>query len=207
MKKLILVGGGGHCKSVIDTLRRMQQYDEIIIVDAAYPDCRNVLDVKVAGDDAALPELKKAGFAEAFVAVGSVKSTAVRRSLFLQLKEYGFTLPAIVDPLACVSPYAKLAEGVFVAKRAVVNADAKIGRMAIINTGAIVEHDCVVGDFAHVAVGAVLCGGVSVGSDVLIGAGATVIQGIGVGDGAVVGAGSTVVRSVSARQNVKGLVK
>ncbi len=207
MRKLILVGGGGHCKSVIDTVRRLQRYDEVVIVDAAYPDCRKVLDVVAVGDDAALPELKKAGFDEAFVSVGSVKSTALRRSLYRQLKEYGFSLPAIVDPSACVSPYARLAEGVFVAKGAVVNADAKIGRMAIVNTRAVVEHDCVVGDFAHVAVGAVLCGGVSVGSDVLIGAGATVIQGIGIGDGAIVGAGSTVVRGVRAGQNVKGLVK
>lgn len=85
-------------------------------------------------------------------------------------------LPNIVDPSAVIADDAVMGEGIFVGKRAVVNAAAHIGDLCIINTGAIVEHDCDVGNYSHISVGSVLCGGVRVGQRTLIGANATVIQ-------------------------------
>ena len=75
MKKLVLIGGGGHCKSVIDTIKRLETYDEIVITDPCFPGCREILDIKIAGNDDALAELKRAGFDEAFITVGSIKDT------------------------------------------------------------------------------------------------------------------------------------
>ena len=207
--KIVLLGGGGHCKSVINTIYRAGVYRNIVITDCAYSALkdRDILGVPVVGDDSILAELKKQGYDEAFITVGSIKSTAIRRLLYEQLVQFGFCVPFIVDPSAQISEYATLAEGVFIGQNAVVNAEARIDKMAIINTGAIIEHECVVGEYSHIAVGARLCGNVSVGSDVLIGAGATVIQGVRIGSGAFVGAGSIVLRDVKDSQAVVGLVK
>ncbi len=206
-RKLILVGGGGHCKSVLDAAERMNCFDEIVITDPVLEKGSMVLGHKVAGTDDELPFLFKAGYKEAFVTVGSIKTTVIRRKITERLKEIGFKLPEIIDPSAVVSEHAEIGEGTFVGKNAVINADAKVGRMAIINSGAIIEHECQIGDFSHVSVGALLCGNVTVEDDVFIGAGSRLMQGIIIGGKTVVGMGSTVIRDVEKDSVCVGLVK
>jgi sugar O-acyltransferase (sialic acid O-acetyltransferase NeuD family) len=117
----------------------------------------------------------------------------------------GALLPALVHPMAAVSPSVVPGNGTVVFAGAVVNADARIGVAVIVNSGAIVEHDCLVGDGTHVAPGATLAGGVRVGQTCLIGARAVVLPGITVGDGAIVGAGAVVHRDVPANARVAGV--
>jgi len=205
--KIVLIGGGGHCKSVINTLCRLRTYDEIAVIDKDYPQIKNVFEIPIVGNDDKLLELKEQGYHDAFITVGSIKSTLLRHSLFEKAICLGFHVPCIVDTSAQVSKYAALEEGVFVGQNAVINAGTRISKMAIINTGAIIEHECTIGDYSHISVGAKLCGNVSVGNDVLIGAGAIVIQNVNIGNSVLVGAGSTVLRDVSENQTVVGFVK
>lgn len=206
-RKLVLVGGGGHCQSVLDTLDRQQQYEDIVVVDRAYPEMKTVLGYPVAGNDDVLGQLRQDGFSDAFISVGSIRSTASRERLFRILYQLGYRIPNIIDPSAQISQHAVFGEGVFVGKGVMINASVYVGSMAIINTGAIVEHTCIIGDYTHVSVGAKLCGNVSVGSHSLVGAGATVVQGVSVGSHTIIGAGSTVIRNVGDNLVVKGLVK
>ena len=192
-KRLLLIGGGGHCRSVLDSVLAANVYDGIGIVD---PDGTPCLGIPVVGRDEDLPRLYSEGWTDAVITVGSVGDTGLRRRLYATVKAIGFSLPAVVDPTAAVGKDAALGEGTFVGKQAVINAGARTGVCAIVNTGAILEHDCRIGDFSHVSTGAVLCGQVMVGNDAHIGAGSTVRQSIRIGDGALVGIGSTVVKDV-----------
>lgn len=191
-RKMVLIGGGGHCKSVLDTLFRLNRFSEIVITDPCLPVGTEVLGCRVAGDDGMLPELFAAGFRNAFVTVGSIKSTDRRRDAYTRAVGIGFVFPAVMDPSAVVADSATVADGVYIGKNAVVNADAVIGTMAIINTGAVIEHDCRVGEFTHVAVGVVVCGGAEIGKDAFVGANATIIQGVRIGMKSIIGAGSVV---------------
>lgn len=206
-KKIVLIGGGGHCKSVLDSLLRCEIYDEIVITDFEIPAGTEIMGCKVAGNDDVLPALMQSGFTDAFITVGCVTSAKLRIKLFQKIAALGFRLVNIVDPTAVVSAYSSLGSGIFIGKNAVVNAEAKIGDAAIINTGAIIEHECSVGAFTHISVGAKLCGNVAVGAECLVGAGATVIQGVTVADRAIIGAGSTVIRDVPSDVTRVGLVK
>ena len=206
-KKIVLIGGGGHCKSVLDTLLRNREYEEIVITDPGIPAGERIMGCAVAGNDDVLPALLKAGFCDAFVTVGSISSTKLRRILFEKAAQIGFRLVNITDCSAVVADSAQLGKGVFIGKAAVVNAEARIGNAAIINTGAIVEHECRIGNFVHVSVGAALCGNVSVGDDTLIGAGAVVIQDIRIGERVIIGAGSTVIGDVGPDVTRVGIVK
>ncbi len=127
MKKLILVGGGGHCKSVLDAALAMHEFDEIVITDPDIPAGTEVMGCKVVGSDEKLPELKKQGYDYAFVTVGSIKSTAVRRKIAENLKTIGFQFPVIIDPSAIVSSTATVGDGTFIGKRAVLNAEIQVG--------------------------------------------------------------------------------
>ena len=192
-RKLLLIGGGGHCRSVLDTAIRLGTFDELGIVDFTDSSC---LGIPVVGTDDDIPALIREGWNEACITVGSVGNTAIRRRLYEMAKSLGLSLTPIIDESAIVAGGAVIGEGTFIGKRAIVNTCAEIGTCAIINTGAIVEHDCRIGDFAHISPGAVICGQVSVGDDAHVGAGSVVRQQITVGSGALIGAGSTVVHNI-----------
>lgn len=192
-KKIMLIGGGGHCHSVVDSVIVLGLYDEIGIVDTNDNSC---LGVPVIGADEDIPKLMKDGWTDAFVTVGSVGNTAVRRKLYQMVSAYNLNVPAIIDPSAIIAKNVEIKEGTFIGKGAIINTGASLGVCSIINTGAVVEHDCVIGDFAHISPGAVLCGQVTVGNDSHIGAGSVVRQLITVGFASVIGAGSVVVKNI-----------
>lgn len=207
MSKLVLIGGGGHCESVLDAALRSERFNEIVITDPVIMAGTNILGCKVAGTDEMLPDLYKEGFTQAFVTVGSIQSYAVRNKLVQLVKQIGFTFPVIADPSAVISKFANIGEGTFIGKNAVVNAGTIVGEHCIINTGAILEHDCTVGNFCHVSVGSILCGGVTLGNGVFVGAGSTVIQMVNIARDAMIGAHSTVLTDVGEKMKANGIVK
>lgn len=187
MKDIVLVGFGGHAKSVADTIERTGQYNIV-----GYTDIKEdaaCIRYKYLGTDAALKDIYESGVKCAAVGVGYVGKGDTRDRLYKMLKDIGFELPVVVDPSAIVSETAVIEEGAFIGKGAIVNAEAKVGKMCIVNSKALVEHEAVVGDYSHVAVGANLCGQVSLGDHVFVGAGAVVVQCVNVGAGAFIRAG------------------
>ena len=62
MSKLVLIGGGGHCKSVLDSALAMNKYTEIVITDPEIKPGTEVLGCTVVGSDDILSELRRQGF-------------------------------------------------------------------------------------------------------------------------------------------------
>lgn len=195
MEDIILLGFGGHAKSVIDCIERQGRYRIVGFLDKEERGKVRYRDYEVIGQDDDLDQFYRQGIANAFVTVGFLGQSMVRNRLYDRLKQAGFHLPNIIDPSAVIAEDAALGEGNFIGKLAMLNADVKIGNMCIINSGALIEHECQVGDFSHISVGAILCGGVTVGRNTFVGAGSTLIQGITVGDGCIVAAGTTLRKS------------
>ena len=192
-KKLLLIGGGGHCNSVLSSVLALSKYEEVGIVD--FTDTP-VMGVSVVGKDDDLPNLKNSRWTDAFITVGSIGNTGLRRRLYQMIKELGFTVPSIIDPSAIVAQDVQIGEGCFVGKGAILNSGTQIGECAIINTGAVIEHDCKISAFAHISPGTVLCGQVEVGNDSHVGAGSVVRQQISIGNQTLVGMGSVVVHNI-----------
>ena len=198
-KKLLLIGAGGHCRSVLDCIISGQEYDEIGIVEREI--CGgSVLGIPVIGTDADLPQLFAQGWTQAVITVGSVGDSSIRRKLYSSLKKVGFKFPSVIDPSAMIGRETMIGEGVFIGKRVVVNTGTQLATCAIINTGAILEHDCRIGEFSHIAPGTTLCGEVSVGEDSHIGAGSVVRQQLQIGRNSLIGAGSVVVKNIPDRK-------
>lgn len=191
---LLLIGGGGHCRSVLDCLISLGKYNQIGIVDN--DKSVSALGISVVGNDEDLPELIHDGWTSAFITVGSTGSTGIRRRLYHLIKDLGFQIPIIIDPTAIIAGEIEIKEGAFIGKRTVINSGSRIGNCAIINTGSIIEHDCCIGDFSHVSPGTTICGQVLIGNDTHIGAGAVVRQGITIGGNTLIGAGSVVVKDI-----------
>jgi len=171
MKEILLIGGGGHCKSVIDVVEQENKYKIAGIIDKKELVGQSVLGYKVIGCDDDLAELFES-CKYAIITVGQIKTNKIRVNLFYKLKEIGYTLPVIKSPLSYVSKHSKIGEGTVVMHHALVNADARVGENCIINTKALIEHDAVVEDFCHIATSAVINGGVVVKKNSFVGSNA-----------------------------------
>lgn len=201
MTELILLGSGGHARSVLAALSR--QGAPVRGYLAPEPG-RLSAHLAHLGDDDALERMDPAQV-RVVNGLGSAGSTRARRALYERVRSLGFDFASVIHPHAFVDPGASLGEGVQVLAGAVVNVGAVIADDVIINSSAVVEHDTVIGAHSHVSPGAVIAGGVDVGEGVHLGLGARVIQGIRIGAESIVGAGAVVVRDVPVRTVVVGV--
>ena len=200
--RIVILGFGGHAKSVADSILKGCRYHIIGYTDTH--ECKSQF--KYLGTDDELIKIYKQGTHKAVLGVGYMGNSMIRDKLVHIAHEIGFEFPVIIDPSAIIAEDAVLGEGAFIGKRAVINAGSKIGRFCIINTGAIIEHENAINDYSHVAAGAILCGNITVGHHSLIGAGATVIQGKTIGDNCIIGANSTILSDVEDNMKCYGIV-
>lgn len=196
-KKLLLIGGGGHCKSVLDTILQSNEYSEIGIIDNNKNNGGSILGKPIIGCDDDLSKLYREGYRYAFVTVGSIGEPSLRIKLFKILETIGFEIPNIIDVTAIVSSQVKMERGIFIGRNVVVNVGTYIRNGSIINTGSIIEHDCLINQFCHIAPGTVLCGEVEVGENTHIGAGSNIKQQIKIGSNTIIGMGSVVLKNIS----------
>lgn len=201
MKKLLIVGSGGHGKVLAETAADTNLWDDIAFLDDRYPDCASVLKWKVIGriDDAHK-------FLDVFPSlVVGIGNNQLRVNLLKKFQQAGFAIPSIIHPRAFVSSSAILEEGVVVFAQVAINSQALIGLGGIINTGATVDHDCVLAKGVHVCPGSHLAGEVTVGEYSWIGIGASIIQCLEIGSNVMIGAGSVVVNNIPNDVTVVGV--
>ncbi len=193
---LIIYGGGGHGKSLIDMIRTVGTYSIAGIVDDGLAVGSAVMDVPVLGGQNILSPLVKRGIHLAANAVGGIGNIASRIAVFERLAAFGFTCPALVHPTAFVEASAQLAAGTQVFPHAYVGSQAQVGFGVIVNTGAIISHDCTIGEYTNISPGAILAGEVTVGRATLVGMGVTVNLRVKIGRQARIGNGATVKQDV-----------
>ena len=198
-ERLIVIGGGGHAKVVLDAYRLGHLDVDIEVRDDDPAKHGSILlGIAIETPIGALDAVR----CSCHVAIGD---NATRRRIGVALAHAGTALVTIVHPRASVAADSSLSAGAFVASGAVIAPDARIGVGAIVNHLAIVDHDCAVGDWCHIAPGVVLGGGVTVGAECLVGSGAVVLPGVTIGEGAVIGAGAVVRRDVARGAKVVGV--
>jgi sugar O-acyltransferase (sialic acid O-acetyltransferase NeuD family) len=170
--KIILIGGGGHCKSVIDVIESGNKFQILGILDDDVNKIGSyILGYKIIGTGKDLEKFRnQTDFA--IITIGQVKNPEPRIRYYNLAKDLGFSLPKIVSSFAIVSKHAKIGNGTVIMHGAIVNASAKVGENSILNSKSLVEHDAIVENNCHISTGAILNGGVVVGENSFIGSGA-----------------------------------
>lgn len=196
---LILIGGGGHCKSVIE-VAESTGYEIKGILDMPDEVGKEVLPGhKVIGTDDEIPQyVEECDF---IITVGFIKNPALRIKLYNKVKAAGGRLATIIASTAHVSKYAELGEGTVIMHQAFVNAGAKIGDNCIINTFVNIEHDAEVSNQCHISTGTMVNGECKIGENCFIGSQSVCANCIEIASDIIVGAGSVVRKSIS----VKGI--
>lgn len=196
--EIVIVGGGGHARVLIDALRAAGETRTIGVLDADRARIgTSVFGVPIVGDDAILPDLADSGTRYFAVGIGGTGDNAPRARLFEKAVSLGLQPLTIVHPRAVVSVFSVVGAGCQILAGAIVGPGVTLGCNVIVNTAAVVEHDCVIGDHTHIATGARLASTVRIGDRAHVGVAATVRQVITIGAASVVGAGAVVVKDVS----------
>ncbi|MBP5422304.1 MAG: acetyltransferase [Paludibacteraceae bacterium] len=194
MKPLILIGGGGHCKSVID-VAESAGYRIAGILDRPEEFGKKILNYEVIGNDDDISKYVRS--AEFIISVGYIRNPDLRIKLYDLVKQQGGQFATLIASTAYVSRYASLDEGTVVMHHAFVNAEATVGKNVILNTFSNIEHGSIVGDQCHISTGVMVNGDCKVGDNCFIGSGTVLYNGVSITDGVVVSAGSVVRRSIS----------
>ncbi|MBO6252577.1 MAG: NeuD/PglB/VioB family sugar acetyltransferase [Bacteroidaceae bacterium] len=188
--KTILIGGGGHAISLLETL---SDYKQI----AGYADMQPSRDMPIPYLGADADVLATYTPQEYDIQVTLVYTSEVnlqlRKCVIERYKNYHSH--TFVASTALVTRNSNLGEGCVVMEKAVVNRSS-IGKNTVINTGAIIEHNCTIGNNCFIGPGAVLCGGVTVGDNTFIGAGTVVRDDVSIASDCTVGMGSLVTKDI-----------
>lgn len=194
MKRIAIIGCGGHARSAAD-----------IIMDS-FPCCEiSFYDENAAAGEHILNKYEKSGVpvyplealestdTALFIAIGDNKQ---REEYSEKYGTYG-NIASVISKRAYISPFAKTGQGCFVGHGAHIGPEALVGDYAIINTAAVVEHEVMIGAFSHISVKAAVCGRCRIGRNVFVGAGAVIRDNIKICDNVTIGAGAVVVKDIT----------
>jgi sugar O-acyltransferase (sialic acid O-acetyltransferase NeuD family) len=194
-EKIILIGGGGHCKSVIDTIESEGRFDIAGIVDVPGKLHEIILGYEIFASDYDLVRL--AGEYKYFlITIGLIRDFRPRLNMYEKLKKLGCEMPVVISPKAYVSAHSKISPGTLVMPFAFINAGVSIGPNCIVNTSGIVEHDTIIGANNHISTGCVVNGTCTIGDNNFLGTNATLLNNLVVGNNNLIGASSVVVKNV-----------
>lgn len=200
MKKLIIIGAGGHGRVVADCAQQLGQYSQIVFLDDCFYERKENSEWQVVGLVKDYPQyIDEADFIVAF------GNNRLRKKILAQLKQAKANIISLIHPSAVVSPHTFIGKGVVVFANAVINIGTNIADGCIINTGATVDHDCELHLCVHVSPGVNISGGVHIAQLSWIGIGSSIVEYITLADNTQVGAGAAITQSTQANSLYLGV--
>lgn len=172
MKKIILIGAGGHARSCVDVINSQSFFNVSLMVGK---NDRNFKKISTVSELEFLKnyKLKKKNL---LIGIGQLRDGRKRKKIFDFYKDRGCNFPVIKSKICYISSNSNVDEGSIIMHKAFINTNSYIGKNCIINTGAIIEHDVTVGNNVHIAPGAIILGGCTIKENSFIGSGSVVKQ-------------------------------
>jgi len=192
-KEIILIGGGGHCKSVIDVIEQQNIYTIVGIVDMKEKIGEVILGYPFIAEDKDISNLAQQ-YKYFHITLGFFKNPTRRIEIYLELLNNNADLPAIISPNAYVSKHAQVGKGTVIMHHVEINAGAIIGDNCIINSKSLIEHDVIIGNHCHISTGSNINGDVKIEEASFVGSNSTIIQGARVPARSFIKAGSLFIR-------------
>lgn len=177
MKKLVLIGAGGHAEACLDVVETTGKFSIMGFLDAKIPAGESFCGYSILGSDSYLDELCQLPEVCFLITIGQIKSPDTRIDLYKKLKVLGAKLATVISPRSYVSPRSLIGEGTIVMHDTLVNAGVIIGKNCILNSKSLIEHNSVVGDHCHISTGAIINGNCKVDEGSFLGSGSILKQG------------------------------
>lgn len=209
MSRVVVLGAGGFCHEVLDTLDAMQRAglgSHVVagVVDDD-PEAASLSAVRARGLRYLGPLrdwLASRPDAKYTIGIGSGR---VRKNIDAQCQQAGLKAYSAIHPSASLGFNCRVGSGSVICAGAIISANVRLGRNTHLNPGCVIGHDVDIGDNTSVNPGAVVSGNCRIGEAALLGAKSVVLQGLTVGEAATVGAAACVVRDVAPWSTVRGV--
>ena len=202
MKRIVLIGAGGHARVVWDTLELIRERDDLQVVAVLDDDPalwgKSFATLTIDGP---IQKIERVRADAALIAIGDNRA---RRDVYARVETLGVPFVNALHPRAMIARDVQIGAGVVAFANVVVNTGSRIGDNVILNTACSVDHDCVIGVHAHIAPGVHLAGTVTIGEGTLLGIGSIAIPNVTIGEWVTVGAGSVVTQDIPSRVAVVG---
>ncbi len=194
-KKLLLIGGGGHCKSCIDVIEAEGKYKVEGIIDSGDKIGTQLLNYRVINTDDSIENYINEGYFF-LITIGQIKSYKRRKEIYQMLESKSANIATVISPSASVSNYSSIGQGSIIMHGVQINAGAIVGNNVIINTNSLIEHDAVIGNHVHISTHAIVNGAARVEENCFIGSNAVLVQEVIVGKNIIIGAGSVIISDI-----------
>ena len=190
IKKNIVIGSGGHSRSLISLLIKnkknkinIRSYAKLILKE-------KIFNIKVQKLNL---ELDLKGNNNYFLAVGDIK---IRKKYFDILKEKNKNTPNVISKSSNLNININLGNANFIGENVFIGPYTNIGSNNIINTSCSIDHECILGNHCNLSPGVILGGRVKIEDNVFIGMGVCIADNVKIGKNVIIGANSFVNKSI-----------
>ena len=193
MKKIIIIGGGGHAGITYDCIISQKKYEPIGYIDINRGNLHKH-GIKYFGKLNQIPSLVKK-LKDCYFIVG-IGDNFLRYKIVndLKIKNIKCKWATVIHPSASVSRTIKIGIGSLILSGSILSYNTLIKRHVCINTGASIDHDNFFGDYSSAGPGTVTGGNVRVNKLSYLAINSTVKHNILIGSNVVIGASSYVNR-------------
>ncbi|KEY18814.1 NeuD/PglB/VioB family sugar acetyltransferase [Kaistella antarctica] len=209
MKKVIIVGSGGHAKVVIDIIEQMilngSQLEIFGVTSNVLTKTDTFLGYQVLGSDEIIKNYSHNNGFSAAMGLGGYKDNILRDKVFHYVKGFGINFINAIHPTAIISKNVRLGEGIVIFPGVVINTEAQIGDNSIIATSASIDHETIIESNVLVSAGVTIGAYSTIGSGSLLALGSKVISGLLIGKNVLIAAGAMVVSNIEDNKKVFGI--
>lgn len=206
MKKVILIGTGGHAAEVreyINYHNRVSPDDFIQII--GFLDENAELHKHYNYPEPYLGTVDNHDIQADIEYMFCFANMVYKEKLVKQFKEQGATFFKFIHPTALISESSKIGQGVLISHNASVGPMVVVGDFNILNSRCTIGHDTVLGDFNFISPQVSLSGNTKVGNHNMFGVNSATIPGVSLGNNNTIGAGSIITKNVEHNSVVVGV--
>ncbi len=151
---LLILGAGGHGKSVAEAALLSGKWEKIVFADDSWPQRTDIAGFPIVTNIDKIQDI----LSDISAAIPAVGNNQLRQKWFQLLEKLSVPIATVVHPSATVSSNVEIGDGVTIMAGCVVGFDVRIGDGAIINMASSIDHDTHIGEFAHLSVGVKVVG-------------------------------------------------
>lgn len=194
MKKLVIVGAGGHGRELLEWVYDINKVKETWDFLGFIDDNPHALD----GCNCKYSVISNLEdwdeYEDVYFALG-IAAPATKENVSNILKSKKAKFASIIHPSVRIAENATYGEGFVAYPNAFVCSNAHIGDFVTLLSSKI-SHDCVIGDYSTILSYAGVNGNTVFGKRVFVGNHATMVQGLNIGNDVSVGIGSVVIKDI-----------
>jgi acetyltransferase EpsM len=203
MKKIILLGAGGHAAELRDYIRYTNIHQPRPTMEVVgFIDDDPGTHAHYGFKEPYLGPIKEHQVVDGVYYLMAIANLSYRQPIIERFLAEGAKFTGLIHPTALISPSAEIGEGTVISHNASVGPKVKIGRFNMLNSRCTIGHDTVMGDYNFISPQVALSGNTKLGNGNLIGTNACTIPGITIGNNNKIGAGTTVFKPVGDNETV-----